>query len=51
MGNRNPNSTAYVHPDEPNLLNLHKAMTYDAAGDPHVAVSSGLLAALSQKTN
>ena len=41
MGNRNPNSTAYVHPDEPNLLNLHKAMEYDPAGKPHIRVSLG----------
>jgi hypothetical protein len=41
MGVQNPNSTAYVHPDEPNLLNLHKAMEYDADGFPHVRVSLG----------
>ena len=34
MGVQNPNSTGYVHPDEPNLLNIHKAMTYNAAGEP-----------------
>lgn len=38
MGVRNPNSTGYVHPDEPNLLNLHKAMEYDGAGKPVVRV-------------
>ena len=41
MGVRNPNSTSYVHPDEPNLLNLHKAMEYDVDGIPHVRVTLG----------
>lgn len=41
MGVLNPNSTGYVHPDEPNLLNIHKAMTYDAAGEPHLRVFLG----------
>ena len=41
MGIRNPNSTGYVHPDEPNLLNLHKALEYDDAGKPHVRVTLG----------
>ena len=30
------NTTSYVHPQETNLLNLHKAMEYDAAGQPVV---------------
>ena len=34
MGIRNQNSTNYVHPDEPNLLDLHKAMEYNLAGAP-----------------
>lgn len=34
MGVRNDNSTNYVHIDESNLLNLHKAMDYNAAGQP-----------------
>jgi hypothetical protein len=34
MGIRNPNSTNYVHNDEPNLYDLHKALTYDAEGRP-----------------
>ncbi len=34
MGVRNPNSTNYIHADESNILNLHKAMTYDANGRP-----------------
>ena len=42
MGVQNPNSTSYVHPDEPNLLNLHKAMTYDPiTGEPHLRVFLG----------
>lgn len=41
MGVRNPNSTNYVHPDEPNLLNLHKAMEYAPDGKPHVRVFLG----------
>lgn len=34
MGVRHRNSTGYVHPDEPNLLNIHKALEYNAAGQP-----------------
>lgn len=34
MGIQNPNSTNYVHSDEPNLLNLHKTMEYNALGQP-----------------
>ena len=34
MGVRNKNSTNYVHPDESNILNLHKAMEYNAGGLP-----------------
>ena len=42
MGVLNPNSTSYVHPDEPNLLNVHKAMTYDPVnGEPHLRVFLG----------
>lgn len=40
MGARVPNSTSYVHPDEPNLLNLHKAMEYNGLGQPIVRVKS-----------
>ena len=36
MGVQNPNSTDYVHPDEPNLLNLHKAMQYNDLGEPEI---------------
>ena len=38
MGIRNPNSTNYEHADEPNLLNLHKSMRYNALGEPQVRV-------------
>jgi hypothetical protein len=38
MGVQNPNSTNYVHPDEPNLLNLHKSMQYNVAGQPQMRV-------------
>lgn len=41
MGVQNPNSTSYVHPDEPNLLNLHKAMEYADDGKPHIRVNLG----------
>lgn len=40
MGIRSENSTAYVHPDEPNLLNLHKAMEYNGKGQPIVRVKT-----------
>lgn len=39
MGVRNENSTSYVHIDEPNVLNIHKAMEYNAAGEPVLRVS------------
>jgi len=41
MGVQNPNSTNYVHPDEPNLLNLHKALEYNSNGQPILRVSIG----------
>ena len=41
MGVQNPNSTSYEHPDEPNLLNLHKALTYNSDGEPTVRVALG----------
>jgi hypothetical protein len=34
MGVQNPNSTNYRHPDESNLLNLHKAIEYNFQGKP-----------------
>ena len=36
--NSRDNTTAYEHPQETNLLNLHKAMEYDAVGKPVVRV-------------
>lgn len=42
MGVRHENSTNYDHPDEPNLLNLHKAMEYDLAGKPMIRVAAKL---------
>ena len=38
MPNNIPNSTDYVHSNEPNLVNLHKAMDYDSQGKPLVRV-------------
>lgn len=40
MGVQNPNSTSYVHPNEPNLLDIHKAMEY-RDGVPHLRVNLG----------
>jgi len=34
MGIQNPNSTNYVHNNEPNILNVHKAMDYNQQGQP-----------------
>jgi len=44
MGVRNKNSTNYVHPDEANILNLHKAMEYNSGGQPVVRVQDFNLA-------
>ena len=41
MGVQNPNSTNYVHPNEPNILNLHKAMEYNALGQPIIRTVVG----------
>ena len=38
MGTNLPNSTNYQHPHEPNLLDLHNAMEYDAQGKPVIRV-------------
>ena len=35
---RYQNSTSYEHPQESNLLNIHKAMKYNALGEPQVRV-------------
>ncbi len=42
MGVRNKNSTDYEHRDEPNLLNLHRAMEYDLGGKPQIRVAAKL---------
>jgi len=43
MAERNQsNTTNYVHPQESNLLNLHKAMEYDADGKPRLRVTSNI---------
>jgi len=41
MGIRNQNSTDYVHSDEPNILNIHKAMDYNQAGQPILRTAGG----------
>ena len=39
MAERNQsNSTNYEHPQESNLLNIHKAMKYNATGEPQLRV-------------
>lgn len=40
MGILNPNSTGYVHPAEPNLMDLHSAMDYLPTGEPALRVIS-----------
>ena len=42
MGVRNPNSTDYIHPDESNLLNIHKAMDYTESGEPALRVLTNI---------
>lgn len=39
---RDYNSTNYIHPNEENLFNLHKAMEYDLAGKPQIRVAAKL---------
>lgn len=39
-GDTRLNTTAYEHPQESNLLNLHKAMEYNAAGEPILRVAT-----------
>lgn len=36
-----PNSTNYEHPNESNLVDLHKVMTYNLQGEPILRTSSG----------
>lgn len=38
---RDSNSTDYVHPNEENLFNLHKAMEYNSDGKPIIRTSIG----------
>ena len=40
-GDTRLNTTAYEHPQESNLLNIHKAMEYSVDGKPHVRVTLG----------
>ena len=40
LGNNGNNSTNYDHPQETNLLNLHKAMDYSASGEPLLRVNN-----------
>jgi hypothetical protein len=42
MSNPRTNTTNYAHPQETNLLNVHKAMEYDLAGKPMLRVAAQL---------
>ncbi len=41
-GDKRQNTTNYDHPQETNLLNLHKAMEYDLGGKPTIRVAAKL---------
>jgi hypothetical protein len=41
-GDRRLNTTNYEHPQETNLLDLHRAMEYDLAGKPQIRVAAKL---------
>ena len=41
-GDRRRNTTDYEHPQETNLLNIHKGMEYDLAGRPQLRVAAQL---------
>ena len=41
MPNNIPNSTNYEHSNEPNLVNLHKAMDYTFEGKPYIRTGVG----------
>jgi hypothetical protein len=43
-GDRRQNTTNYEHPQETNLLDLHRAMEYDLAGKPQIRVAAKLSA-------
>lgn len=40
-GDRRRNTTNYNHPQETNLLNIHRAMTYNSLGEPVLRTTSG----------
>lgn len=40
MSNPRTNTTGYLHPQETNILNVHKAMEYNAAGQPVLRVNN-----------
>lgn len=42
MANERTNTTNYTHPQETNLLNVHKAMEYDALGQPILRTTAGV---------
>lgn len=41
-GDKRQNTTDYDHPQETNLLNIHKGMEYDLAGRPQLRVAAQL---------
>jgi hypothetical protein len=41
-GDKRQNTTNYEHPQETNLLDLHRAMEYDLAGKPQIRVAAKL---------
>lgn len=41
-GDARLNTTSYEHPQETNLLNLHKAMQYNTDGEPEIRVTNSL---------
>ena len=41
MPNHIPNSTSYTHSNEPNQVNIHKAMDYNAVGQPVIRTVGG----------
>jgi hypothetical protein len=43
-GDKRQNTTNYEHPQETNLLDLHRAMEYDLAGKPQIRVAAKLSA-------
>lgn len=41
-GDKRQNTTAYDHPQETNLLNIHKAMQYNTDGEPELRVTNSV---------